>query len=69
MNENNSKFKSISKDKMEFWTNRSEVKNLEILSNDLDLKNASYLNSSNKKMLKLKVKNLKLKDKYNQSFT
>ena len=53
---------------MEFWTNRSELKNLEILSNDLDLKNASYLNSSNKKILKIKVKNLKL-DRYNKSMT
>lgn len=58
--------KSISKEKMEFWTNRSDIKNLEILSNDLDQRNASYLNqSNNKKFLKLKVKNLKLKDRYN----
>lgn len=47
---------------MEFWTNKSEVKNYEILSHDLDLKNTSYLNTSNKKILKIKAKNLQLKD-------
>ena len=47
---------------MEFWTNKSEIKNYEILSNDLDLKNTSYLNTSNKKIIKMKAKNLQLKD-------